>query len=282
MGNPLRDSRSSFSLLMLLLFANVAFFIVQISTERDVATQYGTYRTSDFTESLALDAKDVRHGQIYRLFTYMFLHGSVMHILFNMWGLYMFGSILEQRIGPFRFFNLYFISGLSGAGLWMLSNWNSSIPCVGASGAVSGIIIATAMFYPDMRIMLLIPPIPMKLKTFAFVFLIVELAFEFGVSDGIAHLAHVGGFLGGYLYIRLLYKDEIWDMLSVFKFGKGKSLYSMKSPPPGWSVTDKQVTQAEMDRILDKLSATGINSLTEQEMETLRKAREQMRAERKG
>jgi len=267
---------------MLLLIANVVFFIIQLSTEREIAVQGGVkVLVSDFTDSLSLDAKDVRHGQIYRLFTYMFLHGGVMHILFNMWGLYMFGSILEQRIGSFRFFNLYFISGLSGAALWMLCNWNSDIPCIGASGAVSGIIIATAMFFPDMMIMMLIPPIPMKLKTFAFVFLVVELAFEVGVSDGIAHLAHVGGFLGGYLYIRLLYKNEIWDMFS-FKFGKAKSPYSMKSPPSGWSVTDSQVTQAEMDRILDKLSATGINSLTEQEMETLRRAREQMRAERKG
>ena len=139
------------------------------------------------------------------------------------------------------------------------------------------------MFFPDMKIMLLLPPIPMKLKTFAIVFGILEVFFELtGTQRGVAHLAHLGGFLGGYLYIRLLYKNEVWD---VFSFLKSKSkkggLYSMNNPPPGWNVTDK-VSQAELDRILDKMSLGGINSLTEVEMETLQKAREQMRSEREG
>ncbi len=285
MGNPLRNSRSStFSVLMVLLIANIAMFMIQIYTGRDAGNIESRIGSSEITQSLALDAKDIRDGQVYRLIAYMFLHGGIMHILFNMWGLFMFGSILEQRIGSSRFFNLYFISGLSGAGLWMLCNWNSGASCIGASGAISGIIIATAMFYPDMMIMMLIPPIPMKLKTFAFVFVIVELVFELSGAGGlmnIANIAHLGGFLGGYLYIRLLYKNEVWDMFAVFKFWKKKSTHTMNNPPAGWSVAGR-VSQAELDRILDKLSATGINSLNEQEMETLAKAREQMRAEREG
>jgi len=133
-------------------------------------------------------------------------------------------------------------------------------------------------------IMMLIPPIPMKLKTFAIVFLVVELIFELSGAGGlmnIANVAHLGGFFGGYLYIKLLYRNDVWDFLSVFKFGRNKTMYSMSNPPPGWSVEDR-VSQAELDRILDKISSTGINSLSEKEMETLAKAREQMRAERKG
>ncbi|MFA6292577.1 MAG: rhomboid family intramembrane serine protease, partial [Victivallales bacterium] len=249
------------------------------------ATPSGWVESDKVTQSLALISTDVRNGEIYRLFTYMFVHGGFAHIFFNMWGLYIFGSLLEARIGAARFFNLYVISGLCGAGLWMLSNWSSAIPCIGASGAVFGIIIATAMFYPDMRIMLLIPPIPMKLKTFAIVFAILEVFFELsGTQSGVAHLAHLGGFLGGYLYIRFLYKNEIWDIFSFLKSRKARQaggLYSMNNPPPGWNVTDKgKVTQAELDRILDKMSLGGINSLTEEEMETLRKAREQMRSEK--
>jgi membrane associated rhomboid family serine protease len=286
MGNPLRDSRSwPVSAVMIIMIANVLVFFIQKMTETGVDTPMGSVMSDKVTEALALVSTDVRNGQVYRLFSYMFVHGGFAHIFFNMWGLYLFGSLLESRIGAARFFNLYVISGLCGAGLWMLSNWNSSIPCLGASGAVFGIIIATAMFFPDLRIMLLLPPIPMKLKTFAIVFAVLEVFFELtGTQRGVAHLAHLGGFLGGYLYIRMLYKNEVWDIFSFLKSGKsktGEGMYSMNNPPPGWNVSDK-VSQAELDRILDKMSLSGINSLTETEMETLRKAREQMRAEREG
>lgn len=288
MGNPLRESHGwPVSALMLIMVANVVVFTIQAMTETRVATPAGWIDSDKVTDAFALISTDVRNGEIYRLFTYMFVHGGFAHIFFNMWGLYIFGSLLESRIGPARFFNLYAISGLCGAGLWMLSNWDSSIPCLGASGAVFGITIATAMFFPDLRIMLLIPPIPMKLKTFAIVFAVLEVVFELtGTQRGVAHLAHLGGFVGGYLYIRLLYKNEVWDIFSFLKTKSKKGgMYSMNNPPPGWNVTDKdkdKVTQAELDRILDKMSLTGINSLTEAEMETLRKAREQMRSEREG
>ena len=280
MGNPLRDSRAwPVSALMLIMVANVVVFTIQAMSESSVAG----VDSDKVTQSLALVSTDVRNGEFWRLFTYMFVHGDFFHIFFNMWGLYIFGSMLESRIGAARFFNLYVISGLCGAGLWMLSNWNSGIPCIGASGAVFGIIVATAMFFPDMRIMLLLPPIPMKLKTFAIVFAILEVFFELsGTQRGVAHLAHLGGFLGGYLYIKMLYKNEVWDIFSFLKSKgakKEKGMYSMNNPPPGWNVTDK-VSQAELDRILDKMSLSGINSLSEAEMETLRKAREQMRSEK--
>jgi membrane associated rhomboid family serine protease len=270
---------------MLIMIANTVVFTIQAMSETRVAVPGGFVDSDKVTEALALVSTDVQNGQIYRLFTYMFVHGGFAHIFFNMWGLYIFGSLLEARIGAARFFNLYVISGLCGAGLWMLSNWDSSIPCIGASGAVFGITIATAMFFPDMKIMLLLPPIPMKLKTFAIVFGILEVFFELtGTQRGVAHLAHLGGFLGGYLYIRMLYKNEVWDIFSFFKSKKSQQsqgLYSMNNPPPGWNVTNTdKVSQAELDRILDKMSLGGINSLTETEMETLRKAREQMRAEK--
>ena len=280
MGNPLRDSRAwPVSALMLIMVANVVVFTIQAMSESRVAG----VDSDKVTQALSLVSTDVRNGELWRLFTYMFVHGDFFHIFFNMWGLYIFGSMLESRIGAARFFNLYVISGLCGAGLWMLSNWDSSIPCIGASGAVFGIIVATAMFFPDMRIMLLLPPIPMKLKTFAIVFAILEVFFELsGTQRGVAHLAHLGGFLGGYLYIKMLYKNEVWDIFSFLKSKgakKEKGMYSMNNPPPGWNVTDK-VSQAELDRILDKMSLSGINSLSEAEMETLRKAREQMRSEK--
>ena len=287
MGNPLRGSGSwPMSALMLIMIANTVVFAIQKLTETSIATPLGPETSDKVMDNFSLISTNVRNGEVWRLFTYMFVHGGLGHIFFNMWGLFIFGSLLESRIGAARFLNLYLISGLCGAGLWMLSNWNSVNPCIGASGAVFGVIIATAMFFPDMKIMLLLPPIPMKLKTFAIVFGFLEVVFELtGTQSGVAHLAHLGGFLGGYLYIRLLYKNEIWDIFSFPKFKKSATkeggLYSMNNPPSGWNVTDKddgRVSQAELDRVLDKMSLGGINSLTEAEMETLRKAREQMRS----
>lgn len=268
---------------MILLIANIVVFMVQIMTEQ--RNLDGMVVADRVVDSLGLIASDnyngvqigVRHGEIWRLVSYMFLHGSFMHIFFNMWALYMFGMILEDRIGAARFFNLYFISGLCGAGLWLIFNWNSPIPCIGASGAIFGVIVATAMFYPDLMVMLIIPPIPMKLKTMVILFAVVEVLFEIsGFWTNVAHIAHLGGFAGGYLYIRYIYKNEVWDIFSIFKFKRKRGLYTMDNPPAGWSVSDK-VSQAEVDRILDKISSKGINSLSEEEMETLRKAREQMR-----
>jgi membrane associated rhomboid family serine protease len=218
----------------------------------------------------------IQHGQIYRIFTYMFLHGGIGHILFNMWGLYLFGSMLENRIGSRRFYILYFISGLCGAGLWLLFNRYSPVPCVGASGAVFGIMVATALFHPNMQIMLLIPPIPMKMKTFAIVFAALEILLEIsGGQGGVAHIVHLGGFVGGYIYIKALYRREVWGISSLFKKTPKHPLYEKKDNNFFFSSSAK-VSQNELDRILDKISSEGINSLTEKEMETLKKAREQM------
>ena len=281
MGNPIRDSqRFGTSALMALVIVNVVVFVIQSFTE--IKNADGKVISDSVSESMALVATEVQKGQIYRLFTYMFLHGDFYHILFNMWGLYLFGSLIEPRIGPLRFFNLYIISGLFGSGLWMLFNWGSSVPCIGASGSLVGITLAAAMFYPDVMIMLLLPPVPMKLKTFAVVFVIIEVIFEFtGGLGGIAHLVHLGGFLGGYIYIKYLYRDQIaWDFFS-FIFRKKRGLCKVDGTPAGWSMGKSDiVSQKELDRVLDKISRSGINSLSEEEMETLRKAREQMNAER--
>lgn len=225
----------------------------------------------------------------YRLLTYMFLHGGFGHILFNMWGLYLFGSILEERIGTNRFYTLYFISGISGGLIWLLANWNTPIEiidtihgtfqiaksCVGASGAIFGIIAATALFFPDMRIMLLFPPIPMKMKTFAFAYAAIEILFEMSGADGkVAHLAHLGGFIGGYAYIKFIYKDKVWGISSIFRKKAKHPLYNRNEYI--FSTGENIVSQEELDRLLDKISQEGINSLSEEEMDTLRRAREEM------
>lgn len=163
---------------------------------------------------LALSSYGIQGLRVWQLVTYMFLHANVMHILFNMYGLYLFGNHVLNSLGTRRFLILYFVGGISGAGLWLLCNWGSRIPVIGASGAVFGVMMAAAMLYPNMRIMLLFPPIPMTLKTFVAVFAVIEIVSEVSnMQGGVAHLAHLGGFLGAFVYIRLSSGERFRDLL---------------------------------------------------------------------
>ncbi|MDR1075875.1 MAG: rhomboid family intramembrane serine protease [Xanthomonadaceae bacterium] len=152
------------------------------------------------------------HGpgfHIWQLLTYGFLHGSATHLLFNMLALYMFGGSLELTWGGKRFLNYYLVC-IVGAGLcqaavgwWSMSKGGQAYPTLGASGGVYGLLLAYGMLFPNQRIMLLFPPIPMKARTFVIVFGAVELVLGVtGMQSGVAHFAHLGGMLFGWLMIR--------------------------------------------------------------------------------
>jgi len=137
--------------------------------------------------------------------SYAFLHGSMMHLFFNMLGLWMFGSELERVWGPKRFMQFYAASVLAAAGMQLLVNMllGSPYPTVGASGGLFGLLLAFGMMFPNRTIMPLFPPIPMKAKTFVAVYGGLELVLGVtGTQSGVAHFAHLGGMLGGYLMIR--------------------------------------------------------------------------------
>lgn len=134
-----------------------------------------------------------------QIVTHMFSHANIPHLFFNMLGLYMFGSMVEATLGPKRFLILYLTSGLAASALQMLL---SPSPILGASGAVFGITTAFATMFPNTQLMLLFPPIPMKAKYMAILFIGVGLYSGLsGTNDGIAHFAHVGGALWGFLMI---------------------------------------------------------------------------------
>jgi hypothetical protein len=225
----------------------------------------------------------------------MFLHGGFWHIAFNMWGLYLFGTIVAPELGSKRFLILYFISGIAGNIVWLAFNWNSFAFILGASGALFGVLMATAMLFPDKQFLMLFFPVPIKAKTLVLVYGILEIISNLS-NDGIAHLAHLGGALAAYIYLKIIYKKgEIWDPLELI-FPKRSGGFSQKQPR-GWTVhpdnsknyrgtgenvnssesSDKPVSQKELDRILDKISQSTINSLTREEHETLKRAREQMK-----
>jgi membrane associated rhomboid family serine protease len=137
--------------------------------------------------------------------TYAFMHGSMTHLFFNMMGLWMFGSELEQLWGRDRFIRFYAASVLTAAATQLLMSaalgWHAST--VGASGGLFGLLLAYGMLFPDRTIMPLFPPIPMKAKIFVALYGGIELFMGVtGTDSGVAHFAHLGGMLGGWLMIR--------------------------------------------------------------------------------
>lgn len=141
----------------------------------------------------------------WQVLSYAFLHASFPHLLFNMFGLYMFGSDIERVWGPRRYLNYYLICTLSAAAAQLLvaSLIGAAYPTVGASGAIFGLLVAFAMVYPNRMVMLLFPPIPMRAPIFVALYGGLELFLGVtGTQAGVAHFAHLGGLAGGYLYLR--------------------------------------------------------------------------------
>jgi membrane associated rhomboid family serine protease len=140
--------------------------------------------------------------EVWQLVTYMFLHADLWHIFFNLFALWIFGQAIENYWGTKRFTTYYFLTGIGAA---LIHMWISGggAPTIGASGAVFGILLAFGMMFPERYIMLLIPPIPIKAKYFVAIFGAIELFFGVtGTRSGIAHFAHLGGMVVGFLLIR--------------------------------------------------------------------------------
>jgi len=141
----------------------------------------------------------------WQLFTYSLLHGDVSHLLFNMFGVYMFGSQLEMVFGTRRYAILWIASVLSAAVVQVLfaTLTGDMVPVIGASGGVFGLLLAYGVFFPNRQVMLLIPPIPMPAKYFVLAYGALELFLGVtGMQAGVAHFAHLGGMLGALLVIR--------------------------------------------------------------------------------
>ena len=142
----------------------------------------------------------------WQLVSYSFLHGGFAHIFFNMFALYMFGSEIERLFGS-RCYALYYFAAVVAAALTHLVStaWmgGAPVPMVGASGGIYGLLLAFGIYFPHRRVMLLFPPIPMPARVFVFGFAALELVL--GITQtaaGVAHFAHLGGMLGGWLMIQ--------------------------------------------------------------------------------
>ena len=143
--------------------------------------------------------------QPWQLLSYAFLHGSLVHLAFNMFALYMFGGAIERVFGGRRYFWYYLVCVLSAAIAQLLVAAMTGLfyPTVGASGGVFGLLLAYAMYFPNNRIMLLFPPIPMPARVFVLLYAALELYLGVtGTQEGVAHFAHLGGMVGGFVMLR--------------------------------------------------------------------------------
>lgn len=233
-----------------LLIANVVVFFLQ-STVRGLEAQLA------FIPVLIL-------ARPWTMITYMFVHAGLMHIAFNMITLYFFGPRVEQRIGSERFFALYMISGIAGALLSFVFAPRAAI--VGASGAIMGVMLAYARFWPrDVFYFWGVLPIEARWLVIGYVLLSLWGGFSGGMSNT-AHFAHLGGLVGGYIYLLFMQKHQ----------GAKRFRKQATSAPPAkdalvgdWRKVDPArvhaINREEVDRILDKISKSGIASLTPQE-----------------
>ena len=141
----------------------------------------------------------------WQVLSYAFLHGGLSHLVFNMFGLYMFGAELERVWGSRRFLVFYFVSVICAAAAQLaIAAWSGSmVPTVGASGGLFGLLLGFAMLFPHRKIVPLIPPIPMPAWLFVSIYGLIELGLGItGSMAGVAHFAHLGGLVGGWLVIR--------------------------------------------------------------------------------
>ncbi|MCI7050360.1 MAG: rhomboid family intramembrane serine protease [Bacteroidales bacterium] len=294
-----------------LLIANVVCYLLQLlagSLHIDLTDLFGLHFVL---------AEDFR---VWQLVSYMFLHGSLTHLFFNMFSLWMFGGLIERTLGAKRFLTYWMVCGI-GAGIcqefWQtgqyfveglnnypMVNTGSAIismgdylnlwTTIGASGACYGVLLAFGMLFPNERIMLLLPPIPMKAKYFVAGYAAIELISAYASNDNVAHFAHLGGMLFGWLLLRYWRTSRsrrpaangwtrwnepprtpsLWERIT-------SRLRNRRTEQPGnahhtatrqndydYNIRRRQEEQ-RMDELLDKIRQSGYDSLTQEEKQEL-------------
>ncbi|HOT96014.1 MAG TPA: rhomboid family intramembrane serine protease [bacterium] len=208
--------------------------------------------------------------QLWQLITYQFLHGSLWHLLFNLFTLWIFGCDVERMLGSKKFAAYYLLCGI-GAGVCHL--FFIADPVIGASGAIYGILVAFALFFPERSVTLLlffILPVTLRAKYLVALFIGISIfsgieSSLFGLNDGVAHLAHLGGALTGFLLLRSL------PALSATRFEWRKRREWRQMAAKNRSRTREKAQREEIDRLLDRINEVGYESLTREEKKTLLK-----------
>jgi len=195
------------------------------------------------------------------IITYMFLHGDIYHILFNMLGLFFFGPRMEMHLGSKRFLGLYFVSGFVAA---LMSFMNPFAPIIGASGAIYGVFLGFAYYWPKDKIYIW-GVLPVEARWMVVGLTALSLFGGFSGGGNIAHFAHLGGFLGGFVYLRILDKTS-----RAASFEKQiQSFAHQAGDMQRWEKIDRErlhiVNREEFDRIMEKIKKVGADNLTMEE-----------------
>ncbi|MFH1283436.1 MAG: rhomboid family intramembrane serine protease [bacterium] len=221
------------------------------------------FTTFEFIRIFGLvPSKVINDLWIWQIVSYMFLHGGFVHLLFNMFCLWMFGRNIEAQWGSAEFIKFYFITGIGAALFTIATSYNSTIPSIGASGSVYGLLVAFAMMYPNAVIYLYFL-FPVKAKYLIIIFAAVEFLASFSHNTGIANFAHLGGMLTGFLYLRYgwkirnQYKSILEDIFNI-------NTIKRKSKSRKKSFTSDDLT-SKVNRILEKILVNGADSLTKEE-----------------
>ncbi len=257
----------------------------------DALTWYGHFSTA---EAFFYKANNVIYLnlEVWRLLTFQFLHANFLHLFFNMFGLYVFGGMVEQYLGRRRYLAFYLLCGICGGLAYVVLNMlgqaglsfpgvlpnDPRTPLVGASAGVFGVIMACAYLAPNAMIMLLFPPIPLPLKVFAYAYVgVAALNLLMGGANAGGDAAHLGGAIAGAYFIRnshLLH--GFFDFL-----GSRRPAKKGRAQTPGRvgprRGQPEPPSQEEIDSILAKVATQGLGSLTRREKELLRRETESRR-----
>jgi membrane associated rhomboid family serine protease len=245
-----------------LILTNIGIFILQeIAGGANAAILTYLGLTPDFF---------ISHFALWQLVTYMFLHGGFGHLLINMLILYMFGVELEDHWGTREFVKYYFICGIGAGLLHLLISWGSPVPVVGASGAIYGLLAAFGILFPNRILTLLlffILPIQIMAKYLVMIFVGISLFYGiFGGESRVAHFAHLGGMLVGFLYLKF-----DWRFNLVGNWLHRQSVNRRMRIERADRQRDEQLRD-RVDAILDKINEVGYEKLTDEEKRILTQA----------
>lgn len=232
-----------------------------------------------FPGYLPLSLEGIEHGYVWQLITYQFMHAGWLHLFLNGWVIYMFGRELEHILGVRKYLTLMFTSGAVGGVFQVLVAivWPQYFggAVVGASACAFGLIAAFALMFPELELtMLILFVIPVKLRAKTLLIGLVVLAIA-GIAfpmDNVANAAHLGGMAMGWFFVRKIMQGD-WSRLEGALRPAEKKILRRGQPEPLDEKTEGGFMESEVDPILDKISAHGIQSLTKREREILEAAR---------
>jgi membrane associated rhomboid family serine protease len=275
--------RQTTSILTWMLCALVAAFVLQFTFER-------WFHDDSVAAFFALSPYAVAKWQVWVFATYAFLHADVLHLLLNGLGLYLIGREVLPLLGSRRFLVFYMAAAISGGLLWIAVHATAGgTTLVGASSAVAALFILFACIYPEREVTFLlffVLPITLRPKLLAWILAGVEfLGLLFSelpggrFDTGIAHSAHLGGMLAGWLYYRWFHVNNGWDrasapLVQLPAWLRKRRMTNTQAPSYKVDIKGPANLRTEVDRILDKINSEGFGSLTEQEKRLLDEARD--------